>query len=158
LDERVQIVGAPGSALMAAWSPLQISWHLLLWVTCVLITASGCGGSDRAKVTGTVRHQDGTPLVGALVIARSNTTGSSANGDTDGNGHFVLRTDQERDGIPPGDYYVIIVEGRRELDSPQPQTISAKYRSPSSSGLRFSVKPGEETVFDVTLDTSQVKK
>ena len=130
--------------------------HLLLAfrvaVFLVVGVFVGCGGSDRATVSGTLLHQDGTPLVGARVIARSDATGKSAYGQTNGKGYFELGGAKEGDGIPPGDYYVTIVEDFGDENNPRPASISNKYRNPNTSGLGLSVKAGEEAVLDAKLD------
>jgi hypothetical protein len=128
-----------------------------LIVRCVVAflaisTLAGCGGSDRAAVSGTLLQQDGTPLVGARVIARSNETGKSAYGQTNGQGYFELGGESAGDGIPPGDYYVTVVEDIGDENNPRPQTISSKYRNPSTSGLTLSVKAGQKAVLDAKLD------
>jgi len=119
--------------------------HLLLAfrvaVFLVVGVFVGCGGSDRATVSGTLLHQDGTPLVGARVIAQTN-----------GKGYFELGGAKEGDGIPPGDYYVTIVEDFGDENNPRPASISNKYRNPNTSGLGLSVKAGEEAVLDAKLD------
>ena len=120
-------------------------------VVLVLGAFAGCGGSDRATVSGTLLHQDGTPLVGARVIARSNETGKSAYGQTNGEGYFELGGVKEGDGIPAGEYYVTIVEDFGDENDPRTPTISNKYRNSATSGLSLSVKPGEKAVLDAKL-------
>lgn len=101
---------------------------------------------------GTLLHKDGTPLVGARVMARSNETGKSAYGQTNAKGYFELGGSEQGDGIPPGDYYVTIVEDFGDADNPRKPTISNKYRNPATSGLNLSLKAGENTVLDAKLD------
>jgi hypothetical protein len=113
---------------------------------------AGCGGDDRASVSGTLQRRDGTPVVGARVIARSHETGKSAYGQTNGEGYFELGVKEEGDGISPGDYYVTIVEDLGDQRNPLPRTISDKYRNPAKSGLSLSVKAGEESILDAKLD------
>jgi hypothetical protein len=121
----------------------------LLGATFLLSAVAGCGGSDRTRVSGRFLRADGTPLVGAAVTARSNQTGKWAAATTDENGHFALGA-EEGAGLPPGDYYVIIMEDPEGAG--KPRTIAAKYISPSSSGLALSIKAGEPTELNVTLD------
>jgi hypothetical protein len=47
---------------------------------------------------------------------------------------------------------VIIVEDRGRTDNMRRPSISAKYADPVQSGLTFTVEPGDEKVFDVTVD------
>jgi Carboxypeptidase regulatory-like domain len=97
-------------------------------------------------------RKDGTPLANARVVARSAETGKSAFGETDGQGRFELGGEIEGDGIPPGDYYVTIIEDTGDENQRRPATIAAKYRNADSSGLRLSVKAGESSELNATLD------
>jgi hypothetical protein len=113
----------------------------------------GCGGEDRATVTGQVLKHDGTPLIGALVVARSEATGKSANGQTDGDGRYSLGSAETGDGIPAGDYAVIVLGSRPTMDGGgAAATVPARYGDYSKSELSFSVKAGESITFDVKLD------
>ena len=124
-----------------------------MWLTAQsLIAIAGCGSSDRANVTGTLLRKDGTPLVGARVIARSPETGESAYGITDSEGRFELGAAAESGGIPPGGYEVLIVEDRGDPDHRKPLSIAAKYRDPSASGLKVNVTAGEQAELNLTLD------
>ena len=117
-----------------------------------LMFSTGCGNPERATVSGTLLRKDGTPLAGARVIARSNETGKAGYGQTDGHGRFELGVAEESDGIPPGDYYVVIVEDRGDEHNRRPPTIAAKYRNPSTSGLALTVKAGENAELNATLE------
>ena len=118
----------------------------------VLLFALGCGGGDRAEVSGKVTRADGSPLVGARVIARSDATGKSASGITDDDGSYVLSTVEPGDGVPVGDYKASIIEFRGTGDNMRPGSISLKYGNPDESGLAFAISGGEEKVFDVVVD------
>jgi hypothetical protein len=119
----------------------------------VLLFALGCGGGDRAEVSGKVTRADGSPLVGARVIARSDATGKSASGITDDDGNYVLSTVEPGDGVPAGDYKASIIEFRGTGDNMRPASISLKYGNPDESGLAFAISGGEEKVFDVVVDS-----
>src|ERR1700754_1160460 len=109
--------------IVAVWLPL----------TCV-----GCGKSGEASVSGTVLHQDGSPVTGAKVIARSSETGKTANGETDSAGHYELGSMNAADGIAAGEYYVIVVENLGDENQRRPATISTRYAKSATSGLKFS--------------------
>lgn len=123
----------------------------VLSIALILFPMAGCGG-DTAYVSGSLRRHDGSPLDGARVTARATATGEAASALTDAQGHFELTTEKNSDGIPPGDYYVIIYEDRGDPDYPNPWTISTKYTKRSASGIEFSVAAGERKVLDLTLD------
>jgi hypothetical protein len=118
----------------------------------VITPAAGCGGSDRAYVTGQITLANGQPCTNGSVLARSSKTGKWASGVTDATGRFELGTAQAGDGIPPGDYYVTIREVFPETDKPPRPTIPAKYADPSLSKLELHLAPGESETFDVKLD------
>jgi hypothetical protein len=114
--------------------------------------SAGCGGSDRATVTGKLMRQDGSALAGARVIATSSESGKSAYGATDEQGRFELGVAEQGDGIPPGDYQVVIVEDRGDPDNRRMASIAAKYQGAATSGLRLIVAAGEKAELNATLD------
>ncbi len=75
-----------------------------------------------------------------------------ANGQTDASGHYELGTEKVGDGVPPGDYYVIVLEDLGDERVRRPATIVTKYAKPSTSGLKMSVTAGEKKAFDMSLD------
>jgi hypothetical protein len=115
---------------------------------------TGCGGSDRAYVTGTITRADGSPCTNGRIMARSNKTGKWASGVTGADGRYALGVSAAGDGIPPGDYYVTINEVFTESDKPARPTIPAKYADPSLSGLELHLEAGESKTFDIKLDPS----
>ncbi|HJQ80759.1 MAG TPA: carboxypeptidase-like regulatory domain-containing protein [Lacipirellulaceae bacterium] len=129
--------------------------HWASWVALALIfvpMVAGCGRSEHAAVSGTLLRRGGTPLVGARIVATSRETGKSAYGTTDDAGQFELGVGENGDGIPPGDYDVIIVEDRGDPDNRRPPAIAAKYGDARSSGLQFSAEAGELKQLNITLD------
>jgi hypothetical protein len=92
------------------------------------------------------------PLVGARVVARSGESGKSVYGTTDSEGRFTLRSDGADDGIPPGSYDISVLEDRGDPDSRSRPTIAAKYRDPTTSGLKVEVGVGESKEAIFTLD------
>jgi hypothetical protein len=101
---------------------------------------------------GTVLRRDGTPVVGARIIARCEENGKTANGQTAADGHYELGAANMGDCIAAGNYYVIVVEDVDDERNSHPPTIAAKYSKSATSGLKFSVGAGEKTVFDIKLD------
>jgi hypothetical protein len=124
---------------------------------CVLfgltVVCGGCGGSGSGKnVSGNLRLHDGSPLVGAHVIAQSQESAAYGGGQTDANGDFVLQATNQEEGLPIGTYRVTVAEDRGEFENRRPPTISTKYRNAETSGLQFTINKGEDTVFEATLD------
>lgn len=129
---------------------------LSVWLTRLtalgLLIAVGCNSSDRSIVTGTVLRTDGSPVAGARVIFRSPSSGESANGTTNQEGFYKLGTVEHGDGIPPGDYGIMVLENRGDWDNPKPPTIATKYESAKTSGLTFTVEPNSRETCDLKLD------
>jgi hypothetical protein len=121
-------------------------------LVAVLAGAVGCGSSDRIGITGRVTRRDGSPLAGARITFRSPETGKTASGFTDQNGNYELGTSSPGEGVPPGGYYVTILEDRGPIENQKPPTVSEKYNLPDSSGLLFKVEPGGAKSFDITVD------
>jgi hypothetical protein len=118
----------------------------------VVATVAGCGGSEQAAVSGTLLRPGGAPLVGARVVATSKETGKSVYGTTDDAGRFELGVVENGDGIPPGNYDVIIIENRGDPDNRRPPAIAAKYGDARTSGLQLSAQAGETEQLNITLD------
>jgi hypothetical protein len=97
-----------------------------------------------------VHGANGAPLVRARVIARSAETGKSVYGTSDSSGNFEL--DGGEEGIPAGEYDVIVLEDRGDPDARRPLTVAAKYRNHETSGLKVTVEAGETTELKITLD------
>ena len=114
---------------------------------------SGCGKSGNAKVAGKLLRHDGTPLVNAKVIARCQETGKSASASTNEEGYFAMGAGGQSDGVPPGDYAVVIVENRGDADHRSRPTIASKYRDPAKSGVSMIVKAGDNKDLNLTLDS-----
>jgi hypothetical protein len=129
------------------WAIGGASASLLLTATFV-----GCDGAALGTVSGTVTRKDGTPLAKADLVARSNDTGKSGTGQTDGQGHYTLMSRDGTEGLPPGDYYVIVAEDLGGISNPRKPTIDGKYANGKTSGLTFSVKPREKLEFNIALD------
>lgn len=122
-----------------------------MWLV-VVIGLFGCGPAGGAKVSGTVKQKDGTPLAKARITARCESTGRWASGVSDESGNFILGTEKAGEGLPPGEYTVIVVEDQGDWDHPSPPKISKKYANPVLSGLQFRLE-GDDTVLEWTLDS-----
>jgi hypothetical protein len=135
---------------MNNWLMVTRGWTAA--TVCVMSVVAGCGRSDRATVSGTLVRKDGTPLVRARVIATSAESGKSAYGQTDESGEFELGISEAGDGVPPGEYTVVILENRGDAEVPPPATISKKYRDRSKSGINLSVEAGDSEQLQLRLD------
>jgi hypothetical protein len=118
----------------------------------LILSLAGCGG-ESAKVTGTVRRADGSPLPDVRVMARS-ADGKWYSGMTDAAGQYELGSTESGRGVPPGDYQASLVEDRGGMDSMKPPQFPARYGNPSESLLSFSVAAGESKIFDIDVKTN----
>jgi hypothetical protein len=125
-------------------------WEFVLGA-CLYLICCGCQNSERAHVSGTIKGADGKPIIGARIVARDEATGKSGSGTTDGSGHYELGVESTGDGIPPGNYRVLVVEDLGDWDHPNRPTISRMYSDPATSGLEFSVESGDSKTFDAEL-------
>jgi hypothetical protein len=126
-----------------------------LAVAVLAASAAGCGATDRATVSGQVKESDGTPVAGALVVARCDETGASGSGETGSDGSYQLGGSQPGDGIAPGNYSVTVLSERKGLQDGgggSAAKVPAKYGSHATSGLSFSVAAGDAKQFDITLN------
>jgi hypothetical protein len=85
---------------------------------------------------------------------------------TDEQGKFSMSTYFADDGVPAGDYNVVVLPGtgaqedvessdgprRSAKPSPADRLIPPKYRKPETTTLKATVKPGEENHFVFDLD------
>ncbi|WP_435021062.1 hypothetical protein TA3x_002166 [Tundrisphaera sp. TA3] len=128
------------------------------------LAAPGCGGGEPRvavyPVSGTVTR-DGKPLAGvsvqfhptAVPVDQLNDDPALADRvvEADDQGKFSLSTYDPGDGVPAGDYVVMIRPplgpGSEELDGPVPpkrvEPALAKYANQGTTPLKVTVKPGD---------------
>lgn len=121
------------------------------------LLAAGCGGGRTARVEGQVVWEDGKPakeLSGYQVESSVPGGKSSARGDIDAEGHFVLSTFEPGDGAEPGTHKVVISPVPRAEFEPAPKVkLPSRYAKPETSGLSFLVERGKKN--EVTLTVSR---
>jgi hypothetical protein len=125
----------------------------MLWMMLLLIP--GCGGPEGGEVLSTVTasgslNVKGQPLEFHQVVLSAEGK-RSAVGISGKDGRFVLGTNKEGDGAPPGDYSVTVLyvgppstnpnDGINEFTTPPPPKfkINRKYNDPKVSGLSATV-------------------
>jgi hypothetical protein len=142
-------------------------------VSLLLITAFGCGGSDKVKVypvSGTVTF-DGEPMKGGGSIAFVPTgkdAGKAPGGEIDENGNYVLNTYVEGDGAMAGSFRVVISQVTSEEPestpdgTPPPKQsaglaqryfIPAVYSDFANSPLKATV---EESANEINFDLKRI--
>jgi hypothetical protein len=126
-----------------------------------LLCAVGCGGDDRLEVSpvrGQVVYQ-GRGVPNATVIfypvgeAAEKLKKMRPYAYADESGRFELKTYVTADGAPPGEYEVSIIavsgadresDPSSQMNSPKlPRALVQKYANQKTSGIRVTVKPGE---------------
>ncbi|MFG0261269.1 MAG: hypothetical protein ACF788_02640 [Novipirellula sp. JB048] len=121
---------------------------------------AGCTPSNElatVPVSGKISFE-GQPLSTGSVIFIPTGGGPTADANIGPNGEYALGTYDKSDGVPPGEYNVMVV-AMSEQDSIDAETatgsgslIPNRYGDPSKSGLTASVTAGEanEINFDLT--------
>jgi len=156
------------------WRINRISVCAFCIVACAILSlllSNGCKsqGIDTEKVHGTITYK-GQPVEGANVMftpVDNKSGGSPAVGITDKEGHYVLQTLQGKPGAgtTPGEYIVTVSKSEsvptgEKVTTPEGKTqevvksrdvLPQKYKSPTASPLRATVKDGQENKFDFDL-------
>ena len=122
------------------------------FVCATLLLCGSCsdGRIKRYKAEGTVKYEDGTALVGATVVFRSDEHSTVSRGSTDETGLFRLSTFEMNDGAPAGEQAVSIRPFTRS-DGGSPQPIHARYLREETSGLRLTIEPRRNR-FDIVVE------
>jgi hypothetical protein len=118
-----------------------------------LLSLTGCGGAYDSTVTGSVT-MDGKVVPCGLVAFHPVSLGPAAYAYIDSSGKYSVRTGRES-GLPPGDYQVTVtaneppaMERTPEGFPPPPgkAITPAWYGVKETSGLRFTIQPGENEI------------
>lgn len=125
---------------------------LLVVLVAVLGHCVGCGAADGAKVSGTVKLQNGQPVVKARVTVRNDATGEWASGITNSEGFYSLGKESTSERLSSGEYRVTIIEDQGDWDHPSPPKISNKYTRPETSDLLLKVESGGSQTLDIVVD------
>ncbi len=141
--------------------------HFVVFCFCALLLSPllGCGGGAANKgpalvpVEGVVTL-DGKPLAEASVMFGT----GSAVGETDANGHFVLKAQGGKTGCPVGEFKVIVekwvkpdgsvyrsADGVSPMDAGAKQQIPARYSDLEKTELKASVKKEGGNKFEFQL-------
>lgn len=140
-----------------------------LTAAVVMGLAFGCGGGSEAPpslslnpVKGKVVLDDGKPLTTGRVVFVSATTGISPNGKIGTDGTYTLSSGDQGDGAPAGEYKVRIEPDLGPGTSAAKPKPGAKlpfpnaYADEDSSGLKVTVKSGENTIEPFKLSAKNV--
>jgi hypothetical protein len=127
---------------------VYFTWSILL-LSGVLLVIAGC--SNKVKVGGTVKFDDGMPLDAGQVFMSNGTF--MFQGKILSDGTFSIGEIKDGDGIPPGNYGIWIA-GANPSATDQYQTlkIPTKYTNRETSGLTFEVKKNGTKTIDILLE------
>ncbi len=138
-----------------------------VFVIAAALIAAGCGKSGIIEgdvpvfpVNGKVTFA-GKPLPRAIVTLTPANLAQGAKweapatgGVTDDDGEFELSTYNAGDGAPAGMYFVTVScedrEGKRSSGE-YPELLPEKYQNPASSGLKVTVREGENDFLELQL-------
>lgn len=117
----------------------------------ILLLQSGCGKME-ATVSGTVSYA-GKPLTTGNVAFHPVGSGTPATATIGADGRYELRT-ASKAGLPPGEYVATvaafeIIPGSPPM--PGKLLIPGSYNRLETSGLRYTVESGENTI-DIRMD------
>jgi hypothetical protein len=90
--------------------------HQNIWWLALALGCAGCGDSELAPVSGTVRLE-GVALTGGILQLTPDGGGRGAVGDIQSDGRFTLSTQQLGDGAAPGKYSVAVVPNEEAITS-----------------------------------------
>jgi len=129
-------------------------------LVCSTIGCAGPKGPVCAPVKGSVTYK-GKPLAEAVVVLHH--VGRDVEGNqkpmatTDASGNFTLTTFAQNDGAPPGDYAITVEQraiqtGGEEPIRSGPNVLPPKYAKPASSGFKYTVVDGENSIPPLVLN------
>lgn len=122
-------------------------------VAAALLAAAGCG-DPKYPVRGSVTLEGGQPLEKGLLVFERTEGGPplTARGDVKPDGQYELSTEKPGDGVPPGKYRICLnpLDTSDVPDEKKVLPFDRKYLNPSSSGLEYEVKAGDNQ-FDIKL-------
>jgi hypothetical protein len=125
-----------------------------------LVFIAGCGGAYDASVTGKVT-MNGQVVPNGTVSFSPVAGGPAAYGMIEQSGEYVIRTGRE-EGLPAGEYQVTVTanEPAKTLQTadggpppPGKALTPAWYRTKDTSGLKFTVESGSNTI-DLPLNST----
>jgi hypothetical protein len=126
---------------------------LLFSLLLGIVFVAGCNGGKvplKGKVT---FSDDGSPLITGIVIFSTPTF--QARGEVQPDGTFRVGSEGDRDGLPPGEYDVNIVNASVEKPGTDGNgwifLIDKKYDSAKTSGLKLVVDSSTKN-YDIVID------
>lgn len=121
----------------------------------LLIT--GCGGPTTYPVAGKVVFSDGEPVQNGKIEFRSVDGPARGMGDLSKKGSFRLRTLEGDEGLPAGDYDVVVLQIIMTEDlslaaHDHGRPVPPRYADYFTSGLRATVEEGTSEDITITIE------
>jgi len=150
-------VSSPGNDAMTPRGT-HAGWAIGL---ALLAATSGCGSNNpqTVPVQGRITLDGGAwPKSGMIIFTciepAEGFPKRPGKGFFDRQGHFVLTTFTEGDGLIPGTYRAMVICGEevKDSDGPSQSYVPLKYQTPARSGIELTVAPDAEPIdfsFDV---------
>lgn len=141
------------------------TWSINVWCArfalgmLTLVIVPGCSRvpEGNARVTGKIKMHTGEPLTGVHGIVRFDPeelyTGGDRGASTgwlNGNGCFEIMTQKAGDGVPLGDYRVVLVV--RGVDDTPADQVHFDYKHFETTPWRAKVTAEGPNYFELTLD------
>jgi hypothetical protein len=123
-------------------------------IATLAVSAAGCSMSGNYPVRGKVLDRQGQPIVGlegAQIVFQLLNGLTSSVGEIQPDGSFEVFTERPGDGVPPGEYEVMIARKYIDPERPAPQVIDSKYEKFETSELRATVEK-KLNVFEFKVD------
>lgn len=138
----------------------------VIYYSIALAVLGGCGEGDEGPV---VHPVSGKVLVNGKPAAKAQVSfharGGPAGGApppmaiTEEDGTFRPSTRYAHDGAPVGDYALTVIWPKMRVDHGEevagPDQLRGKYSDPGRSGLKVTIKEGENTLPPLELKTSR---
>lgn len=134
----------------------SIGSHAAATLAIFLVALCGCSRSGQVPVAGRVVFDDGEPVRTGRIEFRGREQRVRATGSLDNEGFFRLQSDDGADGLPPGEYDVVvvqlvIVEKRSLAEHGHGRQLPRRYADYYTSGLTASIPPQGATDLELVV-------
>ncbi len=128
-----------------------------------LLLLAGCGshGHRTYPVTGEVVFEDGVALQGGIVEFTAVEPEISSSGRVGPDGKFRLTTINDGDGAVAGEHRAIVITSfgdglvTHNHETKTMRRPAKKFANYKTSGLKFTVRPGEKNHFQVVIERAK---
>ncbi|MFM9966543.1 MAG: carboxypeptidase regulatory-like domain-containing protein [Planctomycetaceae bacterium] len=128
-----------------------------------LLLLAGCGsrGPRTYPVSGEIVFEDGVALQSGLIEFTAVEPEISSSGRIGPDGSFRLTTINDGDGAVAGEHRAIVITSSGDglvthsHDAKTMRRPAKKFANYKTSGLRFTVKPGEKNHFQVVIERAK---